>query len=606
MRARLNAGGPAERIETDACRRKDGSLVDVLITASPATDVEERVVGLSVIAQDITERRAAQRALEASGRQAGRGAADRPSRQLRVRSRHRRDDLVGGALPDPRARPGAAADAASCSSRWSTPTTGWRWAGPGWTASRAGDPVRSRLPHRPGRSGESLRSTPAPSPRSAGDGTVVRLAGTLMDDTDRLDGRAGAAGGRDPVRDRLRAGGDRGGHPRSRRRSRPGQRRRVRHPRAAGGASWSGGVGREYIHPDELPLGQAVLRPVAGRPRHLRRRAALPAARRQRRVGVGARDAGARRGGRARSTSSPSSRTSPSASGWSDELAHQALHDSLTGLPNRALLTDRLVHGPGRVAAARLAARRDVPRHRPLQGGQRLAGPRRRRRAAATGGRPHRRRRSGPATPWPGSAATSSSSSATTSRHWRPTQIAERVLDGAEPSRARSAAQEMHRHGQPRHRRRRRRRDAREPAAGRRRRHVPGQGAGPGPRRAVRRGAAVQGRAHGWPRRRRCAGRSSAASSPSTTSRSSTSRPARWSAPRRWCAGSTRIAAWSAPTSSSPSPRRPGLIVPDRRLGARAGLPAAGRNGSDGPTPATVGGRQPLGPPDARRPTSPS
>ena len=64
---RLNAGGPPEYLETSR-RCKDGSLVDVLITASTATDEAGKVVGLSVIAHDITERRRSQRALEASQR----------------------------------------------------------------------------------------------------------------------------------------------------------------------------------------------------------------------------------------------------------------------------------------------------------------------------------------------------------------------------------------------------------------------------------------------------------------------------------------------------------------------------------------------------------
>jgi diguanylate cyclase (GGDEF)-like protein/PAS domain S-box-containing protein len=67
MKDRLNAGGPAEQAEVTRLR-KDGTPVDVLITASTAPDADGAVVGLSVIAHDITERRATQQDLEASQR----------------------------------------------------------------------------------------------------------------------------------------------------------------------------------------------------------------------------------------------------------------------------------------------------------------------------------------------------------------------------------------------------------------------------------------------------------------------------------------------------------------------------------------------------------
>ena len=65
MRERLTTGGPHERLETTR-RHKNGSLVEVLLTASTATDDAGAVVGLSVIAHDITGRRRAREELEVS------------------------------------------------------------------------------------------------------------------------------------------------------------------------------------------------------------------------------------------------------------------------------------------------------------------------------------------------------------------------------------------------------------------------------------------------------------------------------------------------------------------------------------------------------------
>ena len=114
--------------------------------------------------------------------------------------------------------------------------------------------------------------------------------------------------------------------------------------------------------------------------------------------------------------------------------------------------------------------------------------------------------------------------------------------------------------------------DVGQPAPRLRRRDVSREGPRPRPDRGVRRGVAGQGRAPVGNGVCTASRASNATSSPSTTSRSWTSRPEHWSVPRRCCAGPTRTSGLDRPGRVHPDRRGHRSDSPDRRMGARAGL----------------------------------
>lgn len=70
VRCRVIAGGAAERYEATR-RRKDGTMVEVLMSVAPVVDDLQRVSGLSVTAHDISEQRSARRGQATSLHQLG-------------------------------------------------------------------------------------------------------------------------------------------------------------------------------------------------------------------------------------------------------------------------------------------------------------------------------------------------------------------------------------------------------------------------------------------------------------------------------------------------------------------------------------------------------
>jgi diguanylate cyclase (GGDEF)-like protein/PAS domain S-box-containing protein len=343
VRARLLAGGPAERLVTTR-RRKDGSLVDVFITASPATDEAGNVVGQSVIAQDITEPLRAQRALEESERRLaeaqriahlGSFEIDLLSGQSTWSEEHYR--ILG---LDPALEPSSALFASMVHPDDRAPLHE-AWA----RATENGIPFDFVL--RIVRADAEERWCHARAiAEVAADGTVVKMTGTLLDDSERVL----AEGVRQAAETRFEIGfeqaaigaaiADLDGIPI---RANPALCSLFGRPEhLLVGRQWG-----EYTHPGEVPLWKATQSRVAAghdtfedERRYVRPDGTV--------VWASCHVTLVRDESRQPQYFFAQLQDITARKQMEEDLAHQALHDSLTGLPNRVLLTDRLVQGLAR------------------------------------------------------------------------------------------------------------------------------------------------------------------------------------------------------------------------------------------------------------------